>query len=52
MPGLGRSPGGEHSRPLQCACLESPRDRGGWGYGPWAEKSSDVMSTRIIRLEG
>ena len=28
IPGLGRSPGGEHSNPLQCSCLENPLDRG------------------------
>ena len=28
--GLGRSPGGEHSNPLQCSCLENPRERGAW----------------------
>ena len=30
IPGLGRSPGGGHSNPLQCFCLESPMDRGTW----------------------
>ena len=30
IPGLGRSPGGENSNPLQCACLENPMDRGTW----------------------
>ena len=29
-PGLGRSPGGAHSNPLQCSCLESPMARGAW----------------------
>ena len=24
IPGLGRSPGGEHGNPLQCSCLENP----------------------------
>ena len=28
--GLGRSPGGEHSNPLQYSCLGNPRDRGAW----------------------
>ena len=28
IPGLGRSPGGEHSNPLQYSCLENPMDRG------------------------
>ena len=28
--GLGRSPGGGHSDPLQYSCLENPMDRGAW----------------------
>ena len=27
-PGLGRSPGGGHSNPLQYSCLENPMERG------------------------
>ena len=30
MPGLRRSPGGKHSNPLQCSCLENPVGRGAW----------------------
>ena len=30
IPGLGRSPGGGHSNPLQSSCLENPVDRGAW----------------------
>ena len=30
IPGLGRSPGGEHGNPLQYSCLENPTDRGAW----------------------
>ena len=30
IPGLGRSPGGEHDNPLQSSCLENPMDRGSW----------------------
>ena len=26
VPGSGRSPGGGHGNPLQCSCLETPRD--------------------------
>ena len=29
IPGLGRSPGGEHGNPLY-SCLENPKDRGAW----------------------
>ena len=30
IPGSGRSPGGEHSNPLQYSCLENSMDRGAW----------------------
>ena len=30
IPGWGRSPGGGHGNPLQCSCLENPKDRGTW----------------------
>ena len=30
IPGSRRSPGGEHSNPLQYSCLENPMDRGAW----------------------
>ena len=30
IPGLGRSPGEGHGDPLQCSCLENPKDRGAW----------------------
>ena len=30
IPGSGKSPGGGHDNPLQCSCLENPRDRGAW----------------------
>ena len=30
IPGLGRSPEGGHSNPLQYSCLENPMDRGAW----------------------
>ena len=35
IPGLGRSPGGGHGKPLQYSCLENPMDRGAW----WATAS-------------
>ena len=31
IPGCGIAPGGSHSNPLQCSCLENPMDRGSWG---------------------
>ena len=30
IPGLGRSPGGGNSNPLQYSCLKNPKDRGAW----------------------
>ena len=30
IPGLGRSPGGRHGKPLQYSCLENPMDLGAW----------------------
>ena len=30
IPGSERPPGEGHGNPLQCSCLESPMDRGGW----------------------
>ena len=30
IPGSGRSPGKEHSNPLQYSPLENPKDRGAW----------------------
>ena len=29
-PGLGRSPGEGNGNPLQCSCLQNPRDGGAW----------------------
>ena len=31
IPGLGRSPGEGNGNPLQCSCLEKPRDKGAGG---------------------
>ena len=30
IPGLGRSPGGEHGNTLQYSCLENPMEKGAW----------------------
>ena len=30
LPGLGRSPGGEHGNPVQYSCLENPTDKRVW----------------------
>ena len=34
IPGLGRSPGGEHSNPFQYSCLENPYGQKSLGYSP------------------
>ena len=41
--GLGRSPGGGHSNPLQYSRLENPHgQRSPAGYSPWGCKESDT----------
>ena len=42
VPGLGRSPGGEHGNPLRYSCLESPTDRGVWWAAAHGVAESDV----------
>ena len=43
IPGLGKSPGGEHSNPLQCFSLENPHgQRSLMGYSPWGNKELDT----------
>ena len=47
IPGSGRSHGEGNGNPLQCSCLENPRDRGAW----WAACSGVTQSqTRLKRL--
>ena len=44
IPGWGRSPGEGNGSPLQCSCLENPRNRGAW----WAAVSGVAQSwTRL-----
>ena len=43
IPGLGRSPGGGHSNPLQYSCLENPHgQRSLVSYSPWGHKELDT----------
>ena len=43
IPGLERSPGGEHGNPLQYSCLESLHgQRSLAGYSPWGHKELDT----------
>ena len=37
--GSGRPPGEGNGNPLQCSCLENPRDR---GYSPWVHKKLNI----------
>ena len=39
IPGLGRSPRGEHDNPLHESCLEHPHGRGAW----WAIQSMGMQ---------
>ena len=45
IPGLGRSPGGGHSNPLQRSCLENPMDRRAW----WATVHGVAKSWTWLR---
>ena len=43
IPGLGRSPGGGYSNPLQYSCLENPHgQRSLVGCSPWGHKEMDT----------
>ena len=42
VPGLGRSPGGEHGNPLQYSRLENPMDSGAWWATVPSCKESDT----------
>ena len=47
VPGLGKSPGGGHSNPLQYSCLDkNPMDRGTWQATVAVIQDSAQHSTR------
>ena len=46
IPGLGRSPGGVHSNPLQYSHLENPMHRGAW----WAAVHRVTKSRTQLKL--
>ena len=48
IPGLGKSPGGGHSNPLQYSCLEIPMDRGTW----WAIVHGVAKSRTRLKRHG
>ena len=59
IPGLGRSPGGEHGNPLQYSCLENPMNRGAWwDMVHWVAKSqtrlkqlrTNIKYSQVIRM--
>ena len=52
IPGLGRSPGGDHGNPLQYFCLENPQgQRSLEGYSWWRHKELDANERlRLIGL--
>ena len=45
--GSGRSPGGRHSKPLQCSGLENSMDRG--AYQPWCIGRKESDKTKVIK---
>ena len=47
IPGLERSPGGEHGNPLQYSCLENPMDRGAWRTRIHGLAKSQTWSERL-----
>ena len=48
IPGLGESPGRGNGNPLQCSCLENPRDGGAW----WAAVSGVAQSQTRLNIVG
>ena len=46
IPGLGKSPGGEHGNPLQYSCLKNAMDRGAW----WATVHGIPKSQTRLRV--
>ena len=52
IPGLGRSPGGGYSNPLQYSCLENAHgQRRLVGYSLWSRKESD-MTEQLSTAQG
>ena len=40
-----------NSTPLQCSCLENPRDSGAWvGFSPWGHKELDMTERLTLSL--
>ena len=49
-PGLGRSPGGGHGKPLQYSCLENLMNRGAWRATVHGVPKSWTQLKRLSRL--
>ena len=47
VPGLGRSHGGGHGKPLQYPYLENPKGRSLAGYGPQGLKELDTTEAML-----
>ena len=50
IPGLGRSPGGEHGNPLFYSCLENPMDGGVWQAS--VHRVAQSRQTQLRQLSG
>ena len=51
IPRSRRFPGEGNSTPLQCSCLENPRDSGAWvGFSPWGHKELDMTERLTLSL--
>ena len=51
-PGSGRCPGGGNGNPLQCSCLENPRDRGVWWVSTGLQRGRHDWARMDIGLNG
>ena len=52
IPGVGRSPGEGHGKPLQYSCLENPVDKGAWRATVHGiVKSQDMTDGLCTRIE-
>ena len=49
IPGLGKCPGEGNGNPVQCSCLENPRDGGAWWAAVYGVAQSRTR-TRLKRL--
>ena len=51
IPGLRRSPGGEHGNPLQYSCLENSHgQRNPAGYNPWSKELDMTKQLNTAQL--